>query len=147
MDSFLSGFRLSGTTDYQFYLILGCAAIAQIPSVRLSADMSLKEITNEIKKLDGSKGRLHQESKTENGVQVVYLRRATVKESIKNLFMGSAKRKEQREPAFNLIGDIAKEAGLESGHFLMNNIKMSLKSGTPLHNGLEAIQNYVQRNP
>jgi len=117
--------------------------MGNIPSVRLSADMSLNAITKEIAKLDGSNGRLQQKSKIENGVEVVYLRRATAKDSIKNLFMSSAKRKESREPAFNLIRERAKAEGLDANHSLMNNIKMSLKSGSSLSNGLQSIQMYV----
>lgn len=115
-----------------------------VSSVRLSADMSLDSITKEIAKLDGSNGRLQQKSKFEDGVEVVYLRRATAKDSIKNLFMGSAKRKEQREPAFNLIRDAAQAAGFDTNHSLMKNIKTSLKSGISLSNGLESIQLYIK---
>jgi len=114
--------------------------MGNIPSVRLSADMSLDAITKEIAKLDGSDGRLQQKSKIENGVEVVYLRRASAKDSIKNLFMSSAKRKESREPAFKLISTIAKKAGLNENHFLMNNIKTSLKSGDGLHSTLQMIE-------
>ncbi len=114
-----------------------------LTSVRLSADMSLDAITNEIAKLDGSNGRLQQKSKIENGVEVVYLRRATAKDAIKNLFMGSAKRKGSREPAFNLIRDRAKAEGLDANHFLMNNIKTSLKSGDSLTNVLQGVQNLI----
>lgn len=117
--------------------------MGNIPSVRLSADMSLDAITKEIAKLDGSNGRLQQKSKIENGVEVVYLRRATAKDSIKNLFMSSAKRKESREPAFNLIRDRAKAEGLDANHSLMANIKTSLKSGASLSNGLQSIQMYI----
>jgi hypothetical protein len=84
-----------------------------------------------------------QKSKIENGVEVVYLRRATAKDSIKNLFMGSAKRKESREPAFNLIRDRAKAEGLDANHSLMANIKTSLKSSASLSNGLESIKMYI----
>ena len=111
-----------------------------LSSVKLSANMSLDEITKEIAKLDGSNGRLQQKSKSENGVEVVYLRRATAKDSIKNLFMGSVKRKESREPAFTLISKIASKAGLDENHCLMNNIKTSLKSGDSLHNTLQMIE-------
>jgi len=117
--------------------------MGNIPSVRLSADMSLDAITKEIAKLDGSNGRLQQKSKIENGIEVVYLRRATAKDSIKNLFMGSAKRKESREPAFNLIRDRAKAEGLDANHSLMANIKTSLKSSASLSNGLESIKMYI----
>jgi hypothetical protein len=115
-----------------------------IPTVRLSADMSLDAITKEIAKLDGSNGRLQQKNKIENGFEVVYLRRATAKDSIKNLFMGSAKRKESREPAFNLIRDKAKAEGLDTNHSLITNIKMSLKSGDSLNNGLQSIRMYIE---
>ena len=114
-----------------------------VSSVRLSADMSLDSIAKEIAKLDGSNGRLQQKSKFEGGVEVVYLRRATAKDSIKNLFMGSAKRKEQREPAFNLIRDAAQAAGLDANHSLMSNIKTSILSGASLSNGLQIIQMYI----
>ena len=117
--------------------------MSNVSSVRLSADMSLDAITKEIAKLDGSNGRLQQKSKIENEVKVVYLGRATAKDSIKNLFMSSAKRKESREPAFNLIRDIAKAEGLDANHSLMNNIKTSLKSGDSLSNGLKAIRMYI----
>jgi hypothetical protein len=117
--------------------------MGNIPSVRLSADMSLDAITKEIAKLDGSNGRLQQKIKIKDGVEVVYLRRATAKDSIKNLFMSSAKRKESREPAFNLIRDRAKAEGLDTNHSLMNNIKTSLKSGDSLSNGLESIRMYI----
>jgi Zn-dependent oligopeptidase len=117
--------------------------MSNVSSVRLSADMSLDAITKEIAKLDGSNGRLQQKSKIENGVEVVYLRRTTAKDSIKNLFMSSAKRKESREPAFNLIRDRAKAEGLDANHSLMNNIKTSLKSGASLSNGLESIKMYI----
>jgi hypothetical protein len=105
--------------------------------------MSLDAITNEIAKLDGSNGRLQQKIKIKDGVEVVYLRRATAKDSIKNLFMSSAKRKESREPAFNLIRDRAKAEGLDTKHSLINNIKTSLKSGDSLSNGLESIRMYI----
>ena len=114
-----------------------------LTSVRLSADMSLDAITKEIAKLDGSNGRLQQKSKIENGIEVVYLRRATAKDSIKNLFMGSAKRKESREPAFTLISKIAIKAGLNESHFLMKNIKTSLKSGDSLNNTLQLIEMFT----
>lgn len=117
--------------------------MGNIPSVRLSADMNLDAITKEIAKLDGSNGRLQQKSKIENGIEVVYLRRATAKDAIKNLFMSSAKRKESREPAFNLIRDRAKAEGLDANHSLMANIKTSLKSGASLSNGLQSIQMYI----
>ena len=117
--------------------------MSNVSSVRLSADMSLDEITKEIAKLDGSNGRLQQKSKIENGVEVVYLRRATAKDSIKNLFMSSAKRKESREPAFNLIRERAKAEGLDANHSLMNNIKSSLKSGGNLSSGLQMIKIYI----
>ena len=117
--------------------------MSNVSSVRLSADMSLDAITKEIAKLDGSNGRLQQKSKIENGVEVVYLRRATAKDSIKNLFMGSAKRKESREPAFNLIRERAKAEGLDANHPLMNNIKSSLKSGDSLSSGLQMIKIYI----
>ena len=117
--------------------------MSNVSSVRLSADMSLDAITKEIAKLDGSNGRLQQKSIRENGVEVVYLRRATAKDSIKNLFMGSAKRKESREPAFTLISTIANKAGLNENHFLMNNIKTSLKSGDSLTNVLQGVQNLI----
>jgi intergrase/recombinase len=105
--------------------------------------MSLDAITNEIAKLDGSNGRLQQKTKKEGGVEVVYLRRTTAKDSIKNLFMGSAKRKESREPAFKLISTIASKAGLNENHFLMNNIKTSLKSGDSLTNVLQGVQHLL----
>jgi hypothetical protein len=114
-----------------------------IPTVRLSADMSLQEIASEIIKLDNSTGRLQQKSKTENGVQVVYLRRATAKDSIKNLFMSSANRKESREPAFKLISSIAKKSGLGENHFLVDNIKTSLKTGDSLTNVLQSVQDLI----
>ena len=117
--------------------------MSNVSSVRLSADMSLDAITKEIAKLDGSNGRLQQKSKIENGVEVVYLRRATAKDAIKNLFMGSAKRKESREPAFNLIRERAKAEGLDANHPLMNNIKSSLKSGDSLSSGLQMIKIYI----
>jgi hypothetical protein len=117
--------------------------MSNVSSVRLSADMSLDAITKEIAKLEGSNGRLQQKSKIENGVEVVYLRRATAKDSIKNLFMGSAKRKESREPAFNLIRERAKAEGLDANHPLMNNIKSSLKSGDSLSSGLQMIKIYI----
>ena len=100
-----------------------------IPTVRLSPDMNLKQIVDEIQKLDVSKGKLHQKSKIENGVEVVYLRRATAMDSIKNLFMGSAKRKESREPAFKLISTIAEKINLKESSVLMKNIKEQLNSG------------------
>ena len=118
--------------------------MGNIPSVRLSSNMSLDAITKEIAKLDGSNGRLQQKSKLENGIEVVYLRRATAKDSIKNLFMGSANRKESREPAFKLISTIASKAGLNENHFLMNNIKTSLKSGDSLTIVLQGVQNLIK---
>jgi len=114
-----------------------------IPTVRLSADMSLDAITKEIAKLDVSNGRLQQKTKKEGGVEVIYLRRATAKDSIKNLFMGSAKRKESREPTFNLIRDKAKAEGLDPNYSLITNIKTSLKSGYNLSNGLTSIRMYI----
>jgi hypothetical protein len=100
-----------------------------IPTVRLSPDMNLKQIVDEIQNLDLSKGKLHQKSKIENGVEVVYLRRATAMDSIKNLFMSSVKRKESHEPAFKLISTKAGEIGLSEGSGLMINIKEHLNSG------------------
>lgn len=110
-----------------------------IPTARLSADMSLKQVVNEMEILAGSKGKFHQKNKIENGVEVVYLRRATAMDSIKNLFMGSAKRKESREPAFKLISTIAKKAGLNEDNLLMKNIKSFLKSGGDLRDTLQMI--------
>ena len=140
MDSLPPSFKVRGIDDYE---VLGGATMNNLSSVRLSADMSLDAITKEIAKLDGSNGRLQQKSKIENGVEVVYLRRATAKDSIKNLFMGSAKRKESREPAFNLIRERAKAEGLDANHSLITNIKTSLKSGASLSNGLQSIQMYI----
>ena len=100
-----------------------------IPTARLSADMSLKQVVNEMEILAGSKGKFHQKNKIENGVEVVYLRRATAMDSIKNLFMGSAKRKESREPAFKLISTIAEKINLKESSVLMKNIKEQLNSG------------------
>jgi hypothetical protein len=113
--------------------------MGNIPSVRLSADMSLDAITKEIAKLDGSNGRLQQKIKIKDGVEVVYLRRATAKDSIKNLFMGSAKRKESRESAFKIISTIAKKVGLNEDNLLMKNIKTYLKSGGDMRNTLQMI--------
>ena len=114
-----------------------------IPTVRLSPDMNLKQIVDEIQNLDLSKGKLHQKSKIENGVEVVYLRRATAMDSIKNLFMGSAKRKESRESAFKMISTIAKKVGLEENNLLMKNIKTHLKSGGNMSNTLQLIDAFA----
>ena len=110
-----------------------------IPTARLHENMSLKKAVYEMEKLGGSKGRIQQKSIIENGVKVVYLRRATAMDSVKNLFMGSAKRKESREPAFKLISTIAKKAGLNEDNLLMKNIKTSLKSGGDLRDTLQMI--------
>jgi len=110
-----------------------------IPTARLHENMSLKKAVYEMEKLDGSKGRIQQKSIIENGVKVVYLRRATAMDSVKNLFMGSAKRKESRESTFKMISTIAKKAGLNEDNLLMKNIKTSLKSGGDLRDTLQMI--------
>jgi intergrase/recombinase len=111
-----------------------------IPTVRLSPDMNLKQIVDEIQKLDVSKGKLHQKSIKENGVEVVYLRRATAMDSIKNLFMGSAKRKESSELAFKLISTKAEKIGLSESSSFMKNIKEQLNSGRgDMNNTLQQI--------
>jgi len=110
-----------------------------IPTARLHENMSLKKAVYEMEKLDGSKGRIQQKSIIENGVKVVYLRRATAMDSVKNLFMGSAKRKESRESTFKMISTIAKKAGLNEDNLLMKNIKSFLKSGGDLRDTLQMI--------
>ncbi len=114
-----------------------------IPTARLHEHMSLKKAVYEMKKLGGSNGRIQQKSIIENGVEVVYLRRATAMDSIKNLFMGSAKRKESRESAFKMISTIAKKAGLEENNLLMKNIKTHLKSGGNMSNTLQLIDAFA----
>ena len=114
-----------------------------IPTARLDANMSLNDIVKQMEKLDGSNGRIHQKSKIENGVEVVYLRRATAMDSIKNLFMSSVKRKESREPAFKLISTKAGEIGLSEGSGLMKNIKTHLKSGGNMSNTLQLIDAFA----
>ena len=114
-----------------------------ISTARLDANMSLNEIVREMEKLNGSNGRIHQKSKIKDGVEVVYLRRATAMDSIKNLFMGSAKRKESRESAFKMISTIAKKVGLEENNLLMKNIKTHLKSGGNMSNTLQLIDAFA----
>ncbi len=113
-----------------------------IAPIRLSSDMNFNEIANEIRQLGGSKARLQQEHRFENGVEVIYLRPATLKEKIQTALMSKTMRMEQGLPAYKLILQKAESLGLPADSTYLRNIQKALNSGGNLVKPMLHLRNF-----
>ena len=118
-------------------------AMKNTTTIRLSSDMNFNDIANEIKKLGGSKARLQQEHRFENGVEVIYLRPATLKEKIKTALMSKTMRMEQALPAYTLIVNKAKEQGVPVEKSYLRNIQRTLSSGGDLATQMKQLRDFA----
>jgi hypothetical protein len=141
MDTGNKHFRV-GHADQLFIAYI----MKNIAPIRLSSDMNFNEIANEIKNLGGSKARLQQEHRFENGVEVIYLRPATLKEKIKTALMSKTMRMEQALPAYQLILKKAESLGLKTDSIYLQNIKKALNSGGDLKGPMLHLRDFCYEN-
>jgi hypothetical protein len=141
MDRGNKHFRVGHTSQ-----LLILYAMKNTATIRLSSDMNFNDIANEIKNLGGSKARLQQDHRFENGIEVIYLRPATRKEKIITALMSKTMRMEQALPAYQLILKKAESLGLKTDSIYLQNIKKALNSGGDLKGPMLHLRDFCYEN-
>lgn len=108
--------------------------------IRLTENMDMAELHNQLKKLEAGSTPPHQLYTVEHGTDVVYMRAATLSDKIKRQFMSAEMRAAETNPAINLIKNACAKLNIDPNNAHLRDIREALSHGGDLQGSLSALR-------